>query len=195
MTDSASERSLQSVLDDIAAAPPGFGGGAVAAGCLALAAELVAVAARASVEGWEEAGGAAAQAALLRARAGRLAEENLIAYAAARAALRPPEEGDAGGGELGPALAAAADVPLRIAAAGADTARLAELVARHGDDDRRPDAVAAACMAEAVTAVATTLVEANLAVMAGDPRADEVRKAAGEAAEARAGAQRAAADA
>lgn len=177
------------MLDEIAAAPPGFGGGAVAAGCLALAAELIAVAARASVGHWSEAGGAAAQAALLQARAGRLAEENLIAYAAARLALRPPAGAESPEHALGPALARAADVPLRIAAAGSDAALLAGLVAREGDPDRRPDAVSAACIAEAVAAVASVLVEANLSVMAGDPRGEEVRAAAATAAAARKAAQ------
>lgn len=192
MSATPAQPSLQAMLDDIAAAPPGFGGGAVAAGCLALAAGLIAVAARASVERWDGAGGAAAQANALQRRAAQLAPKNLAAYSAAHDALRPPEGAKVEAASLGPALALAADVPLRIGETASDAAQLAALVAREGDPDRRPDAIAAACIAEAVAAAALVLVEANLGVTPDDARAAEARASAAAAGAAREAAQRAA---
>jgi formiminotetrahydrofolate cyclodeaminase len=78
---------------------------------------------------------------------------------------------EAGAAPLAPALSGAADLPLEIAEAAADTAALAALVAEHANPDARPDAAGAALLAAGAVSVAAHLVEANLAVLAEDKRA------------------------
>src|SRR5439155_24134578 len=104
------------------------------------AASLVAMAARGSRDSWPEAGGVAAQALALGARAAPLAEEDAAAWIAALAALR--------GDEPDPErkLARAAEVPLLIAEAAADVGELAALTAEFGDGTFRGDATAAALL-------------------------------------------------
>jgi formiminotetrahydrofolate cyclodeaminase len=72
-------------------------------------------------------------------------------------------------------MARAAEVPLAIAEAGADAAYLAAWIADRGSAARRGDAVAAALLAEAGTRAAAALVSVNLAVTAGDDRAEHAR--------------------
>ena len=70
---------------------------------------------------------------------------------------------------LGLALLRAAEVPLRIAEAAADVAELAAARRRpRASPHLRPDATAAAALAEAATRAATHLVEINLATVPGD---------------------------
>ena len=64
---------------------------------------------------------------------------------------------------LGRLLERSAEVPARIAAATADVAELAETLAAHGSDARRPDAGAAAALAAAASEAAAQLVAVNLA--------------------------------
>jgi formiminotetrahydrofolate cyclodeaminase len=146
--------------------------GPAAALVVLLAAEIVAEVARASGAVWDGAAGVAAQAVALRLRARRLADEDLEAREMARRALElVGDRGDtAADGRLGDALSWAAEVPLRIAEAGADTASLAELAAERGADDLRPDAAGAAALAAGAARAAAKLVEVNLSTRADDQR-------------------------
>jgi methenyltetrahydrofolate cyclohydrolase len=160
--------SIGDLLAALGAQPGAPAGGSAAALTLALAAAVVEMAARASGPSWEQAGGAVAQAALLRSRSVRLAELDGAAYDAALAALR-----SGGGQNLERALARAAAVPLQIAHTGADVAQLAREVAEHCEPDVGADAAVAAVLASAATRGAAGLVEVNLGTITGDPRAVE----------------------
>src|SRR4051794_4083214 len=100
------------------------------------------MAARASLDSWAEAGGAAAQAESLRVRAVRLAQEDADALTAVLAG----RSGDGGEGvemrafRLGRTLHRAAEVPLSIVEAAADVALLAAHTAGHCAGAVRPDA-------------------------------------------------------
>jgi len=153
------------------------GGGPLAALVTASAAELLAKIARASRDGWPEAGGVAAQAESLRDRVTPLADLAAQAYEEAI--------GAAGGDyEVGRAYARAADPPLRIAEAAADVAGLAALVAEHAEPALRADAVAAGFVAAGCARAAAELVAVNLTVSADDERVRRVELLAEEAARA-----------
>lgn len=146
------------------------GSGTVAALVAAQAASLAAAAAHRSRAGWEEAGGARAQAQALRRRALELADRNAAAYAAAREALAQPrseapdEEQAARDWRLGVAVEQAAGPPLELAASAAAIAELAAVISTHGADDVRVDAGIAAILAAAAARAAAQLVEINLVV-------------------------------
>src|SRR6266540_3097812 len=113
-----------------------------------MTAGLLAMAARASKEGWSDAAGAVAQAESLRRRATPLAEEDARAYQAALEAMRSPsgataDERDAA---IADALSRAAQVPLEIAETAADVAALAATISERGDQQVRGDAAAAAAL-------------------------------------------------
>lgn len=152
------------LVESIAAETRAPAGGSVAAVVVALAAALVAKAARLSRDSWRHARGAAAQADALRARVLPLAEADAAAYAEAMAALERRDP------DLGAALSRAAHVPLEIAEAAADVACLAASVADEGDPDARGDAATAAVFAEAAARAAAHLVEINLSAVRGDER-------------------------
>ena len=158
------------LLDAVPLDHPGLGGSYAAAAGTVAAASVVVALARASRPTWDEAGGVAAQAAVLRERAAELALAGAAAFANARWAL-----GGGAGAGLGERLHHAADVPFAIGSAAADVAELAALAARHGDPARRADAVVAAGIAEAAVRAACVLIEVNLAVRPDDERAAEAR--------------------
>ena len=181
---------LDVLLDRLATPGGGLAGGSAAAGVVAMAAGLTAMAARASQGQWPEAGGAAAQAEALRARAVELAREDAEAFE--QAALELHARGDGAKGRdaaLAVKLDRAADVPLEIARTAVDVTSLAADAALKGDPDRRPDAVAACVMAEGAARAAAHLVEVNLKVTGKDPRLAEsqeiVRAAAADSERAR----------
>jgi formiminotetrahydrofolate cyclodeaminase len=176
MPEPISGRTLETLAEELATATEGSGGGIVAASTAALASALVILVARASHQDWGEAPAAATGAETLRDRAFELADTEAAAFSAALSALRPAPEGEPP--DLGPALAAAADAPLQIAGLAAEIAALAREAARRGTDDRRPDAAAAALLAEGAARAAAHLVEVNLAVTPGDARAAEAARAA-----------------
>jgi formiminotetrahydrofolate cyclodeaminase len=165
------DMSLGELLDALGSVSGAPGGGSAAAVAVALAAAVVELAARASGDEWDEAGGALAQATALRLRSMRLSAQDADAYNAARQALRRAAAGAGGSGRLSDALSTAAEIPLAIAEAGADTAELARNVAEHADPDLRADAMVAALLAGAAARGASRLVEINLATTSGDPRA------------------------
>jgi formiminotetrahydrofolate cyclodeaminase len=171
------ETPVAELLGRIADERPTPGGGSVAALAVAMAASLVEMVA-ASAEEWEERRGAAAQASALRARVARLAPLDADAYEAVLDAFARPADGSARDWELARRLGYAAEVPLRLAEAAADVAELAALAAERGDPRRRPDAVAAALLAEAGARAAAHLVAVNLASASGDGRVERAERAA-----------------
>ena len=185
-TPGASERTLGQFLDALQAPGPSAAGGTAAAFAAAMAASLVTMVARGSVR-WPEGAGVAAQARALRSRLTALGDEDAEAFARVLEIMRDPsgtpEQRDFA---LGTALVHAAEVPLRIAEAAADVTELAAAAAAAGSPHLRPDATAAAALAEAATRAATHLVEINLAIVPGDHHSERAAKLTADAAEARA---------
>jgi hypothetical protein len=124
---------------------------AAAALAVALAASLCAMAARLSAAQLPSARELGADAERLRDLAAPLAEADARAYAGVIAALRLPKEADPDRRSrvVAAALAAAADVPLQVAEAGAAVVALAARLAADGNPNLRGDAVTAGLLAEA----------------------------------------------
>jgi methenyltetrahydrofolate cyclohydrolase len=165
------ELRLADFLDEVASPELLPGGGFVAATAIAMAAGLVAMAARIGGREWAEGRGVSAQAETLRRRVTPLAELNAAAYESAVATLRG--EGGAAGSRdeaIAGALERAALVPLEIAEAGVDVVALAGLVVERGEPALRADAAVAALLAEAGVRAAATLVEINLGTTSQDER-------------------------
>jgi methenyltetrahydrofolate cyclohydrolase len=158
---------LDEFLDALAATTPVPASGVAAAIVGAVAAELVAMTARATT-GWADSAGVAAQARALSSRLRPLAAADAAAFARV---LELRADANLDSRDLGPALERAADVPLQIADACAATAELAALAAERAVGHERADAVAAAALAEGAARAAAALVVANLATVAGDERA------------------------
>jgi formiminotetrahydrofolate cyclodeaminase len=163
---------LDSFLADVAEATPAPGGGSSAAVTAALAAALVEMAARIG-----SVGDVAEQASQLRARALRLAEEELTSYAPVLEA-RTPEERSA-------ALGAASEPPAHVAETAAEIAELGARVAESSSPAVRGDALTGVVLAEAATAAAARLVEINVG---SGPVFERARRAELRAVEARASA-------
>jgi methenyltetrahydrofolate cyclohydrolase len=160
---------LGEFLDLVAKREPAPGGGAVSAVTVSLAASLVAMAARYSVDVLDGDESIVEMAERLRASSAALADEDAEAYGAviaAYASARNRESSDRQ--EVRTALMRAAEVPLEIAELGAETARLAALVAVEGKRDVRGDATSALLLAEAATRSAAYLVAVNVDAGGGD---------------------------
>ncbi|MGH9102004.1 MAG: cyclodeaminase/cyclohydrolase family protein, partial [Acidimicrobiales bacterium] len=156
-------RPLGELVDRLAARTGAPGGGSVAAVVTAMAAALVAMAARFSaghLEGSEE---VAARADVLAAAAARLAQADAEAYEAVLAI-----RGRAGDHRL--ALSSAAEVPFQVAQLAAEAAALASEVAVAGNPHLRVDALSAALLCEAAARSAAALVASNLAGATRDDR-------------------------
>jgi formiminotetrahydrofolate cyclodeaminase len=169
VTDAATglpELRLAELLDALAGAHVPASGSAAALGG-AMAAEVVAMVARAT-SGWGDAAGAAAQARALSARLVLLASTDATAFARVVALRADPHADER---DLGPALDRAAELPLAIADAAAATAELAAIAAGWAIGYERADAIAAAALAEGATRAAAALVHANLTTLPGDARA------------------------
>ena len=176
------ERRLGEFLDDLESESPIPASGPAAAVVAAMAASLVAMAARSTTD-WAGAAGTAAQASKLRARLTPLALADAVAYAEALEALRDAAAGEEQA-DLGAKLDRAAELPLSIAEAAADVGELAALAAEHAGGPSRTDAVAAAALAEGAVLAAVRLVELNLGTTAGDERSrrcEELLETAGRA--------------
>jgi methenyltetrahydrofolate cyclohydrolase len=145
---------------------PAPGGGAAAALSGALAAGLVAMAARFSDARLPASADIARQADELRARAAGLADQDAAAFRTVLDAYRRPRDGDEGDRHrrIAAALDAAARVPLEIAEIAAQVAGLAEAVAAGGNPNLRGDTVAAAHLAEASARSAAALVDINVSM-------------------------------
>ena len=170
---------VRDFLDQLAARTPAPGGGGAAAVTGAMAAGLVAMAARFSATRLPGAGELADQADDLRHRLARLAEEDAQAYAVVLKAFRGP--GQAGPGERREAqrreaLLGAAMVPLEIAEISARVAAMAVQVAETGNPNLRGDAVTGAVLAAASARSAASLVDINVRLGGLEP--DLSRRAA-----------------
>ena len=174
MTAPALARELAEKISSGEAVP---GSGWVAGVSAALAASLVAKTAARS-DGWGDADGARAQAIDLRDRLLALAQQDALAYERALTSLERRDTG------LARALARAAEVPLAIGEAAADTSLLAAEAADRADGSARADAAAAACLAAGAAQAASRLVEINLATVADDGRLARARRATEAASEA-----------
>lgn len=170
MTDDLLALRVDDLLGAFGAGDPDPGSGSAAALVVAMAAGVIAKAARRSHEDWTEAGGAAAQAEALRLRAAPLADADARAYRDAHARLARAEGADH---TLASSLDRAAEVPLQIARAGADVAALGREVSARCDESLKPDVLGAIVLAAAAAQAAAHLVEANLAVAEDDPRVRE----------------------
>jgi methenyltetrahydrofolate cyclohydrolase len=149
---------VRGFLDQLAARTPAPGGGVAAAVTGAMAAGLVAMAARFSARqlpeaGLSGAGDLADQADELRHRLDQLADMDARAYAAVL---------EAGPGQRREALLGAALVPLEIAGIGARVAAMAVPVAKAGNPNLRGDAVTGAVLAAASARSAACLVDINV---------------------------------
>ena len=153
---------VERFLERIASAEPEPASGSVAAVAVAMAAGLVAMAARLAHE-WPRASEVVEQAEALRSRLATLALADADAYGKVTEALRLPKDSPARAAELEAALSGAADVPLAVAEAAARVAVLAKLVAAEGNELLRGDALVAAELAEAGARGTAELVAINLA--------------------------------
>jgi len=158
--DSFLDQPVRGFLDQLAARTPTPGGGGAAAATGAMAAGLVAMAARFSGRQLPEAGDLADEADRLRYMASQLVDMDARAYTAVLA-TRGPERKEA--------LLAAAMIPLEIAALGARVAGLAARVAEAGNPNLRGDAVTGAVLAAASARSAGGLVDINVGLGGLDP--------------------------
>ncbi len=178
------DSSLDDFLERLAARTPAPGGGGAAAVTGAMAAGLVAMAARFSVTQLPGALDLAEQADRLRYQVTQLVDMDARAYAAVLDARRRPGGRSA---DLREALRGAATVPLEIAAIGARVAQMAARVAAAGNPNLRGDAVTGAVLAAASARSAACLVDINVAWGELEPslsqRAAQAVAEAGDAAE------------
>jgi formiminotetrahydrofolate cyclodeaminase len=194
------ERSVGQTLEDVSRRQLPAAGGSSAGLAGALGAALTCMVARSARSTWVGAGGAIAQAEVLRTRLCTLTASDTEAYAHARLLLlRAEREGRAAetatGGhtagseqrdhDLAGALESAAGVPLAIAETAADVAALAAWAAEEAPDERA-DAIVASTLAEAAASGAAQLVLVNLAIRPDDEFAVRAHTAARLAAESRA---------
>jgi formiminotetrahydrofolate cyclodeaminase len=172
------DQRLTELLDDIASETPAPGGGAVAGVVVAMAAGLVAMAARFSEKHWEDAADVVERAEALRRRCAPLAPADAQAYEEVLTAFRLPKdlEPEVRNAAIGHALARAAEIPLEIAKEASEVAVLGALVAAHGNPNLRGDAIAGAVLAEAGARVAANLVEINLGTTQRDERIARARE-------------------
>ena len=163
------DRDLRVMLDEIAGPSPAPGAGAVSGVVIAMAAGLIASAARRSAD-WEDGKGISAQAQALRSRVERLAEANEEAYLEALGLIEGASEDGARDAAIGKALDTAAELPLSIAECAYDVALLGAEAAQHACRGGAEDAAAASILAEAAARSAAGLVAANLVSRPGDER-------------------------
>jgi formiminotetrahydrofolate cyclodeaminase len=160
---------VRGFLDQLAARTPTPGGGGAAAVTGAMAAGLVAMAARFSATRLPGAGELADQADELRRRLAQLANMDAQAYAAVLDALRLPREASQWEVQRQEALLGAALVPLEIAGIGAQVAVMAARLAEAGNPNLRGDAVTGAVLAAASARSAACLVNINVGLGGLDP--------------------------
>ena len=183
---------VRGFLDQLAARTPAPGGGGAAAVTGAMAAGLVAMAARFSATRLPGAGELADEADGLRRRLVQLADMDARAYAAVLEAFRLPAEDGQREARRREALRGAALVPLEIAGIGARVAAMAAQVAEAGNPNLRGDAVTGAVLAAASARSAACLVDINVGLGGLDPglsrRAAEAAADAADAGDAAGGA-------
>jgi methenyltetrahydrofolate cyclohydrolase len=185
------ELTVAAFLDAVAAPRPAPGGGVAAATTTALAAGLVAMAARFSrshLGDADEADAIAARADSLRVRALALADQDATVYASVLAAYRLPKDTEDRRERIRAALRRACEVPLEIATGAAEVATLAADVGARGNPNLTGDAATAVHLAVAAVRAATGLARINARL--GDLGSEPVERAAGLAAAAEAAAGR-----
>jgi formiminotetrahydrofolate cyclodeaminase len=183
------DQPVRGFLDQIAARTPAPGGGGAAAVTGAMAAGLVAMAARFSATRLPGAGELADQADELRRRLDQLADMDARAYAAVLDAGRQPGDDGQGRERMREALLGAAHVPLEIAGIGVEVAVMAARLAEAGNPNLRGDAVTGAVLAAASARSAACLVDINVRLGGLEPELS--RRAAQAVADASAAAKRA----
>jgi formiminotetrahydrofolate cyclodeaminase len=164
---------IAAYLDKLASAEPEPGGGSVAALVGALGAGLVTMVTSLTLgkekfaEVQDDMMGIAAAAEDLRARLGEFVSLDAQAYRAVAVAMKLPRDTDQQKQERGvilqSALKGAAEVPLRVAKAAADVARLTLPAAEKGNPHAVSDAGVAVLLAEAAAQSAALNVKINLA--------------------------------
>jgi len=157
-----------------AAAPASGSAPALTAGT---AAALVVMVSRRSGAIWPEAPGIAAQALVRRRRCLELATVGAETYAVAVRALSRHESVER-------PLRDTVDVLLALANAAADVAELAALAAERSEAPVRPDAAAAALLADSAVRVAGALIRVNLIIAPRDEALRRLELALGAAAQA-----------
>lgn len=175
------EDRLDSLVERVARREPAPGGGAAASFACALAAALVEMATSFTLPA--EAGAEAAdadgpervrkmrdRARGLRFEALALADRDAAGYGRVIEAYRLPREDPQRKDAIRSALSGAADPPLALAAAAAETAELGAEIASSGNPNLRGDARTAALLGEAAARAACGLVRINLEGSPGDPR-------------------------
>jgi formiminotetrahydrofolate cyclodeaminase len=156
------DQPVRSFLDQVAARTPAPGGGVAAAVTGAMAAGLVAMAARFSATRLPGAGELADQADKLRRRLDQLADMDARAYAAVLDAGRQPGDDGQRRERMREALLGSAHVPLEIAGIGVEVAVMAARLAEAGNPNLRGDAVTGAVLAAASARSAACLVDINV---------------------------------
>ena len=156
------DQSVSAFLDQIASEEPAPGGGAVAAVVTAMAAGLVGMGARFSRKHWQDWELVATEADALRKRVAPLAQADADAFADYLTAIRLPKDDPEHDQAIAQATDRAAAVPLEIAAAAAEVAKLAGSLAENGNPNLKDDAVSAALFAQAAARATANLVAANL---------------------------------
>jgi formiminotetrahydrofolate cyclodeaminase len=167
------DQPLGRFLELVASPQPAPGGGSAAAIGVALAAGLVAMAARFSEDQIDEAAVLAVRAHGMQRQATALAQADAAAYQRVVDAGRGGRVGAGRRQRIRAALSAAADVPCEIVRLGATVAELAAQLAERGNPNLRGDAVSGALLAEAGVRAAAELVAINLTTAAiedGRPR-------------------------
>ncbi len=145
-------------LDLVASGESAPGGGSAAAVSVALAAGLSSMAARLSTEQLTDAATLAQRTENLRERVAPLARADAAAYGLVLAARRTPNTDD----RVRSALSDAADVPLAVAEAGTEVAKIAARLASNGNPNLKGDAICALMLADAGVRASARLVEINL---------------------------------
>lgn len=161
--------SLGDLLADLASDAPLPAGGSAAAAAAALAAATLAKATRRSRGQLTDDDALLTAVERLREQLARLVTADAVSYADALEARRQ------GGEAATAATAAAAGPPARVAAAGAEVARLAADVAERGRPEVRPDALTALRLAAAAALAAADIAIADDPV---GPRVPPVQAAA-----------------
>lgn len=156
------EQPLGRFLELMASREPAPGGGAAAAVTVALAAALSGMAARFSTGHLEDADALAERADGLREEAARLAQVDAAAYGRVLEARGFSGDPNLRSRLVKSALSEAADVPLAVAEAGAEVARLAAYLTENGNPKLKGDAACAVLLAEAGTRAAAVLAGMNL---------------------------------
>ncbi len=159
---SSLDQPVRQFLDQVGARSPAPGGGGAAAMTGALAAGLVAMAARFSAAQLPDAADLAARADQLRHRAADLVDEDAQAFRRVLDAFALPREAAQRDQQVREALRVAAAKPQEMTQIAAQVAEMAARVASAGNPNLRGDSVTAALLAEASARSAACLVDINV---------------------------------